>query len=128
MSTQLSTQRSFEPQLGRGGFLCLCGHVLLVVGDTERDETERTRVRDSHIRHRKPPLSPAPRLPRIATQYTDTPTERKRAHPSGDRHSAALVVLFQDRTQKNRSRLNLGFSLLLEIVFKLQKWPKTSIN
>ena len=29
-----------------------------------------------------------------------TPTERKRAHPSGDRHSAALVVLFQDLTKK----------------------------
>ena len=72
MSTQLSTQRSFEPQLGRGGFLCLCGHVLLVVGDTERDETERTRVRDSPHTPQETPTLPSPEtVTRIATQYTD---------------------------------------------------------
>ena len=49
------------------------------------------------------------------------PTERKRAHPSADRHLAALVVLFQDRTKKSDAAKVI--SLLLEIVFKLQKWP-----
>ena len=29
---------SFGPQLERRGFLCLCVHVLLVVGDDERDD------------------------------------------------------------------------------------------
>ena len=37
--------------------------------------------------------------PKNKNKHT-TPTERKRAHPSADRHSAALVVLFQDRTKK----------------------------
>ena len=37
-----------------------CGHVLLVVGDDERDETDRTRVRDSPYATRNP-LSPQPR-------------------------------------------------------------------
>ena len=63
--------RSFKPQLERGSFLCRCGHVLLVVRDDERDETDCTRVRDSHIRHKNPPLSPAPRPSSIAAQYKD---------------------------------------------------------
>ena len=51
---------SFGPQLVRGGFLCRCGNVLLVVGDDERDEADRTRVRDSPYATRTP-LSPQPR-------------------------------------------------------------------
>ena len=70
--------RSFGPQLERRGFLCLCGHVLLVVGDDERDEADRTRVRDSHIRHKNPPLSPAPRLPCITAQHKDAFRLKKR--------------------------------------------------
>ena len=50
----------FEPQLERGGFLCLCGHVSLVVGDTERDETDRTRVRDSPHTPQETPSLPSP--------------------------------------------------------------------
>ena len=51
------------------------------------------------------------------------PTERKRAHPSGDRHSAAPVVLSQDRTRKVWSRLKFMVSLLRENVRKLKKRP-----
>ena len=49
---------SFGTQLGRG-FLCLCEHALLVVGDDERaGETDRTRVRDSsHTPQETPSLA-----------------------------------------------------------------------
>ena len=47
------------PQLGRGS-LCLCGHVLLVVEDDERDEADRTRVRDSPHTPQETPSLPSP--------------------------------------------------------------------
>ena len=53
-------KRSFGPQLERRGFLCLYGHVLLVVGDDERDETVRTRVRDSQHTSQETPSLPSP--------------------------------------------------------------------
>ena len=69
------TGRSFGPQLERRGFLCLCGHLLLVVvGDDERGETDRSRVRDSPHTPQETPSLPSPRLPRIATQYIDRET------------------------------------------------------
>ena len=37
-STSALEEGSFEPQLGRRGFLCRCGLVLLVVVGDERDE------------------------------------------------------------------------------------------
>ena len=51
---------SFGTQLGRG-FLCLCEHALLVVGDDERaGETDRTRVRDSSHTPQETPSLPSP--------------------------------------------------------------------
>ena len=52
---------SFGTQLGRRGFLCLCEHALLVVGDDERaGETDRTRVRDSSHTPQETPSLPSP--------------------------------------------------------------------
>ena len=51
---------SFGTQLGRG-FLCLCEHALLVVGDDERaGEADRTRVRDSSHTPQETPSLPSP--------------------------------------------------------------------
>ena len=46
---------------GERGFLCLCEHALLVVGDDERaGETDRTRVRDSSHTPQETPSLPSP--------------------------------------------------------------------
>ena len=40
--------------------MCLCGHVFLVVGDDERGDTDRTRVRDSPHMSQETPSPPSP--------------------------------------------------------------------
>jgi len=60
-ATQHSTQGSFETQLGRRGFLCLCGAPCSMVGtDSERGEAECMGHMTHHIATRNP-LSPQPR-------------------------------------------------------------------